>query len=83
MNVKNKLKYIVILGVIVLSGFALADALGVFNPKPYTAVTHGSHVHYVPNDRDPNVPIDDFPMKEPAPGQMITPQGKIVKKPQQ
>lgn len=79
MTSKNKLKYLFILGVLIAAGFALADSLGFFNPKPYTAVNHGSHNHYVPDDRDPNVGINKFPMEEPAPGEMITPTGQIVK----
>ncbi len=78
MNSKNKLKYVFIVVVVVLAGLALADALGYFNEKPYTAVSHGSHSHYVPHDRDPNVSIDKFPMEEPAPGEKITPTGQVV-----
>jgi hypothetical protein len=80
MTSKNKLKYIFIVLVVVAAGFALSDALGFFNPKPYTEVTHGSHVHYVPEDRDPKVSIDKFPQREPGPDEMITPTGQIVKK---
>lgn len=80
MTSKNKIKYIFILAVIIAGGFALADSLGVFNPKPYTEVSHGSHVHYVPENRDPNVGIDKFPMEPPAQSQIITPQGQIVDK---
>lgn len=80
MTSKNKLKYIFIVLVVVAAGFALSDALGFFNPKPYTEVSHGSHVHYVPEDRDPKVGIDKFPQQEPGPGEMITPTGQIVKK---
>ena len=61
MTSKNTLKYIFIAVVVVLASLALADALSYLNPKPYTAVSHGSHVHYMPNDRDPNVSIDKFP----------------------
>lgn len=80
MTSKNKLKYIFIVLVVVAAGFALSDALGFFNPKPYTAVSHGSHVHYVPEDRDPKVGIDKFPQEEPGPDELITPTGQIVKK---
>ncbi|MDX1638464.1 MAG: hypothetical protein R3281_10870 [Balneolaceae bacterium] len=80
MNAKNKLKYIFIVAVIVAGGFALADSLGFFNPKPYTEVSHGSHVHYVPENRDPNVGIDKFPTEPPGPNEVITPQGQIVSK---
>lgn len=78
MSSKNTLKYIFIAVVVVLASIALADALGYFNPKPYTAVSHGSHVHYVPKDRDPNVSIDKFPQEEPGPREKISPTGQIV-----
>ena len=80
MTSKNKLKYISIGLIIVAAGFALSDALGFFNPKPYTAVSHGSHFHYVPHDRDPDVGIDKFPQEEPGPGEIITPTGQIMNK---
>lgn len=80
MTSKNKLKYIFIGLVIVAAGLALSDALGFFNPKPYTAVSHGSHYHYVPDDRDPNVGIDKFPQEEPQVNEIITPTGQIIDK---
>lgn len=79
MTSKNKFKYLFLLGVLIAGGFALADSLGFFNPKPYTAVNHGSHNHYVPENRDSGVGINRFPMEEPGPGEMITPTGQIVK----
>lgn len=78
MTSKNKFKYFFIVVVLILACFALADSLGYFNEKPYTAVSHGSHVHYVPYNRDPDVSIDKFPMEEPAPGEKITPTGQVV-----
>lgn len=80
MDRKKTFKYIFIVAVFALAGLALADAVGVFNSKPYKAVAHGSHVHYVPNDRAPGTKIDDFPMEKPAPDETITPTGKVVKK---
>jgi hypothetical protein len=76
---KNIYKYLFILGVLIATGFALADPLGFFNPKPYTAVNHGSHNHYVPEDRDTGVGINKFPMEKPGPREIITPTGQICK----
>lgn len=78
MTSKNARKYIFIAVVVVLAGLALADSLDLFSSKPYSAVSHGSHVHYVPDNRDPDVPMNKFPQKEPAPGQKISPTGQIV-----
>lgn len=80
MNAKNWLKYIFIVVVIIIAGLAMADSLGYFNPKPYTAVSHGSHVHYVPENRDPDVGIDKFPQVPPGPNEVITPTGQVVPK---
>lgn len=78
MNVRNRVKVAVWVVVALFFGVVLADALGVFSAEPYTAVPHGNHVHYVPDDRDPNVPVNEFPMREPEAGQTISPQGEIV-----
>ena len=78
MTSKNIFKYLFIAIVLVCAGFALADSLGAFNQKHYKAVSHGSHNHYVPFDRDPAVPLSDFPTEEPGPNERITAQGKIV-----
>jgi hypothetical protein len=80
MTSKNKLKYVVVAVMLILAGVAMADALGAFNPKPYTKVSKGSHAHYVPADRDPDVSITRFPKRPPGPGETITPQGQIVRK---
>lgn len=80
MTSKNIVKYVFIAVVVIAAGFALADALGFFNPKPYTAVSHGSHMHYVPDDRDPKVGIDKFPQTEPRSFEVITPTGQVVHK---
>jgi hypothetical protein len=80
MSRKNLIKYIFIVAVFVIAGFAVADSLGLFIEKPYKAIPHGTHNHYVPFDRQDDVPIGDFPTKEPGPNERITPDGKIVPK---
>jgi len=80
MTTKNILKYLFITAVAIIAAFSLADSLGYFNTKPYTAVSHGSHNHYVPHNRDPNVSLDKFPTEKPGPNEVITPTGQIVTK---
>lgn len=58
----------------------LREAMDPFGDKPYIEISHGDHVHYVPEDRDPNVPMGRFPTTEPAADERITPDGRIVKK---
>ena len=65
--------------VLVLSAFVLADAMHVFDTKDYIEVPHGNHTHYVPKDRDPNVPLENFPRTQPRPGETITPSGEVVR----
>lgn len=79
MTSKNRWKYLFVAIVTVLALVALADALGFFNPKPYTEVSHGSHIHYVPHDRDPDIPIHEFPQQQPGPNERLTSQGEIVR----
>lgn len=80
MTSKNGLKYVVIAVILILAGFAMADALGAFNPKPYSKVSKGSHAHYVPDDSDPDVPITRFPKQPPRENETITPKGQIIQK---
>jgi len=44
----------------------------------YQKVEHGNHAHYYPSDRDPDVPLSEFPTRPPGPGERITPEGQIV-----
>ncbi len=76
MKPKLKMGLYIVLGAIL--AIALIDSLGVFDSKHYFEVPHGSHTHYVAKDRDPNVPIGQFPTRRPGPGERITPQGQIV-----
>lgn len=57
-----------------LAFFALviADALGVFDDRPYYEVPHGDHTHYLPKDCDPALPISRAPTRPPEPGERIS-----------
>ena len=67
---------IVVVGIFFL--LAILSSLGIFDNKPYTEVPHGNHAHFVPKDRDPNVPLHNFPQQPPPPGMKIAPDGRIV-----
>lgn len=58
----------------------LREAMDPFGDDPHVPISHGDHVHYVPEDRDPNVPVGRFPTTEPAADERITPDGRVVKK---
>lgn len=49
-----------------------------YRDQPYEEVPHGDHVHYVPKDRNEEVPIGRFPTQPPGPNERITPDGEIV-----
>lgn len=79
MRIPKKIK---IIALIVSGGFIaflFLESVGVFDDRPYQVVPHGNHNHYVPHDRDPDIPIDAFPTEPPGEGERITPYGTIVR----
>lgn len=73
-------KLVTLLAILTILSIALIDALDLFIEKPYLMIPHGSHNHYVPHDRDPNVATHEFPMEPPKEDERILPNGKVVKK---
>lgn len=65
---------------LVLFGFMMREVLFPFRDQPYLEIGHGNHTHYVPKDRNENVPVSSFPMRPPGPDERITPDGDIVPK---
>jgi hypothetical protein len=76
-----KKKHFLYLVVLAILTFATIDALDLFTEKPYLMIPHGSHNHYVPHNYDESISVHNFPMEPPKDDEMITPQGKIIKKP--
>lgn len=75
---RKRLWLVVIAAAVIFFTFVVVDSIGVFNPLPYYEVPHGDHTHYVPKDRDRNIPIGSFPTRPPGEGERLTPWGEIV-----
>lgn len=57
---------------------AFWSAINPFGEKGYVGISHGDHTHYVPEDRDPDVSISNFPSTPPGPNERILPDGRVV-----
>ena len=75
---RKRLRRILLIIGLVLFVLVMRRVLNPFGDKDYVAISHGNHVHYVPKDRDPNVPIDRFPNRPPGPDERLLPDGRIV-----
>jgi hypothetical protein len=62
----------------VIFGSVLWTVINPYRDQPYEEVPHGDHVHYVPKERNEEVPISRFPTRAPNQGERITPDGEIV-----
>ena len=54
-----------------------ASETGVRSPLGYVEISHGGHVHYVPNDWDGD-DISSFPTSPPPAGMTVGPDGQFV-----
>ncbi|MCY3593964.1 MAG: hypothetical protein OXI05_08620 [Bacteroidota bacterium] len=71
--------FLLIVGAVLLF-FVMQSVLNPFGDNEYAEIPHGNHSHYVPKDRDPDVPISNFPTRPPGDNERITPDGRIVPK---
>jgi hypothetical protein len=74
----KKRRWIALLAVLLMLAYAMTDVIDPFGGEPYIAIPHGDHVHYVPEDRNPDVPLSSFPTSKPRSDERITPTGQIV-----
>lgn len=75
---RRLLRWAAILLAVVFFGAVLREALFPFSERGYLEISHGNHSHYVPEDRDPSVPIGEFPTTPPGPNERILPNGRVV-----
>lgn len=75
---RKRLRRILLIVGLVLFALVMRRVLNPFGDKDYVEISHGNHVHYVPKDRDPNVPISQFPNRPPGPDERLLSDGRIV-----
>jgi len=63
---------------LVFFGFLMWEVVNPYRGQRFEEVPHGDHVHYVPKDRNPDVPINRFPTQKPEPNERILPDGQVV-----
>lgn len=71
-------KWVTAAVLLVFFSYILWTVINPYRNQPYEEVPHGDHVHYVPKDRNEEVPISRFPTRAPEEGERITPDGEIV-----
>lgn len=67
-------------GVVLLVFFAtlMREVINPYRNQRFGEIPHGDHVHYIPKDRNPDVPIGRFPTQKPDEDERITPDGRVV-----
>lgn len=88
MTTRQKVRSVLFALVGLVLVLALGDVLGwwasergVVSPTGYHPISHGSHVHYVPDTwggREGEPPIGQFPQEPPPPGMTIGADGQYV-----
>lgn len=65
---------------LVFFGVLMREVINPYRNQRFEKVPHGSHVHYAPKDKNPDVPISQFPTQKPDENEDITPDGRVVPK---
>jgi hypothetical protein len=63
---------------LVFFGAVMWKVINPYRGQRFEKIPHGDHVHYVPKDRNPEVPVSRFPTRKPAKDERITPDGEVV-----
>ena len=77
-RLRSMRKWILVGVAAVFFGYLFYIVVNPYRGQRFEEVPHGDHVHYVPKDRNPDVPIGQFPTQKPGPGERITPDGQVV-----
>lgn len=71
-------KWGVVVALLIFFGVLLREVINPYRNQRFGKIPHGDHVHYVPKDRNPDVPISRFPTRKPDADERITPEGEVV-----
>jgi hypothetical protein len=77
-RLRSMRKWIVIGVALVFFGYLMTIVVNPYEGERFEKVPHGDHVHYVPKDRNEDVPIGEFPTEKPGPDEDILPDGQVV-----
>ena len=58
--------------------FIMWEVINPYRNQRFEEIPHGDHVHYVPKNRNPDVPVNRFPTEKPGPDERILPDGQVV-----
>lgn len=75
---RKRLRSILLVVALVFFALVMRRVLNPFGSNEFAEIPHGDHVHYVPKDRDPNVPLSSFPTRPPGENERLLPDGRIV-----
>ncbi len=59
-------------------GAILWEVINPYRGQRFEKIPHGDHAHYVPKDRNSDVPVGRFPTRKPEKDERITPDGNVV-----
>jgi len=63
---------------LVFFGVVMWTVINPYRGQRFEKIPHGDHVHYVPKDRNPDVPVSRFPTQKPGKNERIMPDGEVV-----
>jgi len=77
-RLRSMRKWIVVGVAVVFFGYLMTIVVNPYEGERFEKVPHGDHVHYVPKERNEDVPISNFPTEKPGPNEKILPDGQVV-----
>lgn len=79
-STRKNLRWLMLIMAAFILFIVMRQVMNPFGDKDYAEIPHGNHTHYVPKDRDHDVPLSRFPTEPPAENERILPDGRVVPK---